>query len=659
LFFFQLIKSLGNPFKSIIKIGVLEKYLFSPPDEPLLSQKVKAAIQSGNFENKILDSYILMFEEVYHYYESVLEDKSLLTILKQNLYLKIDPQLSKYGGVKDKRNVPYKVIVMYKYIKEWGSSTQGIKELDNFENWDYNNIMTFWNQVKKFMLLSYQKISQQLPTLNLAQKISDSDFKLLSRKIKTHFSSSEDKIDQYVTFKETPHESILYIEPINVGIKEVEWRMYKRTLRDKEAFDTTLKTEKYLIKLLAWISINQIFHPTLSRLKIQSGYTRVDPNLVNDILTKIANMFSGMNIPIKNDYYLKPAINLINVVILNYNSKNADAIQTIHYIFKTSWGESYIHEYNSERDHITIIENILTSGTKINKKFTEFCEIISPEPFKKLYKDIEQFYQEAYGFLNSSSDKDYRRFVTVMGGLYYSIVREKNLIKVSSYDSFYKLLATINLLPKMNIQTKFFGDDKKLMTLNDILKLKKNFMITLVYEEAADGLFLYIINENGNVFTFTKAIAKKEEAIINLYNFCQKAIKQVTEHTAWPNNSDAFQIYRLDTDRYGKTSFLDESKMFRAQYLSKFKGDKSISVTILRQPAKEPLFIISFPDGSQSEPTPFKKLIEVLLRKNPARSYLSLDSILFDGAGIEPINTSSPYFLNKYRLEIILDKIFK
>jgi adenylate cyclase len=131
-----------------------------------------------------------MFNEVYKYYESVLQDKSLLKILRQNLYLKIDPQLTKYTGIKDRKNLPYKVTVMFSLVNEWGWGIDEIGDLDDFESWDYNRIIQFWNNIKKFMLLSYQKISKELPTLNLRSKISESDFKLLSSKIKANFPRS-------------------------------------------------------------------------------------------------------------------------------------------------------------------------------------------------------------------------------------------------------------------------------------------------------------------------------------------------------------------------------------------------------------------------------------------------------------------------------------
>ncbi len=117
---FQIIKAIESPFKSIIKIGVLEKYLFEPKNSPLLSQKVKSQIHQGKLTINILDSYILMFNEVYNFYSSILNDPDLLLILRQNLYLKIDPQLSKYISMQENKNLPYKVKVMFQFIKQWG-----------------------------------------------------------------------------------------------------------------------------------------------------------------------------------------------------------------------------------------------------------------------------------------------------------------------------------------------------------------------------------------------------------------------------------------------------------------------------------------------------------------------------------------------------------
>ena len=71
-----------------------------------------AEIAQPYFSNDIIDSYLLMFKEVYDYYKATIGAKNLLNVLEQSLYLKIDPQLSRYTGVKDKRNIPYKVDIV-------------------------------------------------------------------------------------------------------------------------------------------------------------------------------------------------------------------------------------------------------------------------------------------------------------------------------------------------------------------------------------------------------------------------------------------------------------------------------------------------------------------------------------------------------------------
>ena len=657
---FQIIKSLGNPFKSIIKIGVLEKYLFGPDDSPLLSQKVKSFIQRGDFDNKILDSYILMFEEVYDYYESVLEDKTLLKMLRQNLYLKIDPQLSKYAAIRNSQNLPYKVMVMFKYVKEWEWSGKEIQELDNFDNWDYNRIMAFWNLVKKFMLLSYQKIAVQLPTMNLEQKISDSDFKLLSRKIKTHFSSEDNKIDHYITFKDTPYESIIYIEPSDKSIDTHEWRLYKRNTELTDQFaTTTLKTDPSLIKLLAWTGINQIFNPTFSRLKIQSGYSRINQNHVVDLLTKISSLFSGKGISLRNDYFLHPAFNLVNMVIINFNMENADAITNIHYIYRTSWGESYIEEYHSENDLINILNRVLMDGLKQKRPFEEYIVIDTPEPFKRMYKDIERLFRQAYEFIMSGDDRSSLRLVSQLGNQYILINRDRNSLSIKPYANYIQFLTANSLTPRNRISYSFYGDNIHVQILTEIYGLKRPKTLTVVYLEQGGLLFIYVINETGNIFSFVKSKGTLEESLVYMYSFCRNVIAQVNSQSSRPIINELINFNRLNVDKFGKTTVVNESKRIEDVYLLKYQTKRSISAEIYKHKGDQALYRLKTSDGSTSD--------EVMLKGIPGQiqeGKISLQSgpviideiILRDRTEEDHEIGSTLFFVEKYRLETLLEK---
>ncbi|MCU0849552.1 MAG: class I adenylate cyclase [Spirochaetes bacterium] len=657
---FQLIKSLGNPFKSIIKIGLLEKYLFGSEDSPLLSQKIKSNIMRDNFDDKIIDSYVLMFEEVYGYYEKVLEDKNLLKILRQNLYLKIDPQLTKYSGMKKSQGLPYKVLVMFNYIKEWAWTAKEIKELDDFENWDYKKIMHFWNQVKKFMLLSYQKISQQLPSMNLAQKISENDFNLLSRKIKAQFSTETDKIDNYVTFKDTPNEAILYIEPVNKDIDKNEWSLFKRNTSSKDRFvSTTLRTEHNLLKLMAWTAINQIYHPTFSRLKIQSGYIRINQNQAVEVMTKISALFMGKTDGLKNEYFLNPAFNLVNMVIINFNMENADSIQTVNHLYMTSWGESFLKEYRSESDLIMILENILKDGIVLKREFAGFCEIFSPEPFKKLYKEIEALFKIAYEFMVKGFNKHSLCLTSRLGSAYVTISRDGDRVSVRTEPNIIKVLTSISIRPKANIVHKFEGEDQMLSNLEDLYSRRKSNAVTVIYEERGPHIILYVINEKGNIFTFIRPAKFKEEIIIQMYQFCRDAISQanaVISKSYLQPIIDIVTVYRLTVDKFGKRSYDNESKWVEEIYLIKYKSKISSTADISIQEGGSALYRINLPGGSIG-PVPLNQIqMEVSGIDKGGDTGTILCGINVKGPREKLVSMGTTlHFMEKYRLEFLID----
>jgi adenylate cyclase class 1 len=661
---FQLIKSLGNPFKSIIKIGVLEKYLFGPDDSPLLSQKIKLNILRDKMDNKIIDSYVLMFEEVYEYYESAIEDKSLLKILRQNLYLKIDPQLSKYAGMKNTGALPYKVIVMFRYVKEWGWPLDELKELDDFENWDYNKIIIFWNQVKKFMLISYQRISSQLPSMNIADKISETDFMLLSRKIKTHFSASIDKIDNYITFKDTPHESILIIEPENITIDTHEWRLQKRNTGDSDRFvSTIIQSDRNLLKLLAWASINQIFDPVYTRLKIQSGYQRVIQNHITEVMTGISKLFDAKKNKFKNDYFLKESFNLVNMIVLNFNLENAEKISVIHHIYMTSWGESYIKQYTEEDDLITIINTVLNDAQKNKRQFDDYCMVISPEPHRKIYRDIEKLIRESHDFFISGRSSTVMRVISKVLTKFVSFTMADSKLSVLKSDSWLKILSTLNMKPHKNIKYLIHGDDSVLVMMNSFLKNCRPGSISAAYQEVRGYYIINICNESGNIFSFIKPTSAGVSVLHSFYHFIKRSIEKHNESKDAALISGNIKFFKASTDKFGKTSFTDETRIIYNSYLGQYNQKANYSANISLNSSGEMEYSLIKDDARITDCCSFNSIPQSLVRKDGIKDKQGsalIDCITFTSKNSKTsVLGTTLYFLEKYKLEYIIEKIIR
>ncbi len=659
---FQIIKSLGNPFKSIIKIGVLEKYLFESEYSPLLSHKIKTKILRGVFDNDILDSYIQMFEEVYQYYSTAGRDANLLNILRENLYLKINPHLSKYIVIRESKNLPYNVRVMFKYVGEWKWPMEKIRELDNFNNWDYSRVMLFWNGVKKFILSSYQKIAKELPNLNIKEKISDTDFQILSRKIQTHFSVRENKIDQYITFKDTPYESVIYIEPVSLGTRETEWKYIKNATNDKdEITQVVVKAETSMVKLLAWLSINRIFDPKFSRVKIKSGYQRLDQNHVLNMLTAIWELFSDDNMALNNEFYQKPAFSLVNLIIINSNTENQNEIKSIHHIYHTSWGESFIDEYDSGQELMSMLRRILEDGIKTGKSFSRFMAVVYNQQGGRYFRSIEKLFQNSYGFIVHEGGNSCLSMIARQDESYYCITRDdKNGIEINSYKYFIQLLTYQSLKPKIEMKFRFYGEDEQLVLMDYIISRGKKNHITIVYEEKGGYIFLYLINERGNLFTYARPSGLKEKALASLYTFSRNSIGQLNSFRYFPDINSTIPVFRVYRDRDGEITSDYETDIIEKSILGRNINQNALDVEISSFMTNENFYRIIFSNDKSTELLPLNRIGDTLKTYEELAAGTFIRKIKFSDykRGYFSGGTNQ-FFLEKYRLELIMDRLNK
>jgi adenylate cyclase class 1 len=661
---FQIIKSLGNPFKSILKLGVLEKYLFGSDAAPILSHKVKMSILREDLSNNIIDAYLLMFREVYDYYKTVIGDRNMLNVLEQSLYLKIDPQLSRYTGVKERKNIPYKVEVMFQYVQEWAWAEMAIKEFDNFDNWDFTQVIKFWDSVKRFMLLSYQRIATQLSSLDLKRKISETDFTLLNRKLKTYFRKEKNKIEQLITFKDTTYESILYIEPISQGIREVEWMLYKRTMSEKNtAVRTVIRVENDLLRLFVWTAINNIYDQQVTRLNIQSGYSRINQHNVIEVMNAIAKYFGTDQIRIKNVYYLRPSFKLLNFIIINFNLEGTEGIETIHHLYHTSWGESFLVEH-SPSNVSQVLYEVVKDGLHLRKRFEDYCEIIAPDMHKKELKGLYTLFKDAYSFLVESDRNTDARFVAALDEKIVHIAREGNKVSIIEYPSLMKLLVANNFKPRKQIRYRFFGEDVHISIVDQIYRFAQDKAITVVYEERDDIIVTYVINETGNLFVFLKSKKDREQFLISLFDFCKNIIKRVNEKRDYPViKPDELKVYLLVRDRFGKLTIENRTSAIEQEYVLKYRPEESLVAYISKYMAEETFYNILFPDNVSSGFMSIKEIYSVTdrvreLRKNGLTVYHSVRDIVFSDLRKEDLVVGSTlYFLEKYKLEFMIQKV--
>ena len=544
---------------------------------------------------------------------------------------------------------------MLKYAQRWKWSKEKIKDFDNFDNWDYTKIMVFWNSVKKFMLLSYQKITNELPNLNLQQRISETDYTLLSHKIKANFIPDENAIDIYVTFKDVPYEAILYIEPVNLGIKNTEWRVYKRNIASPGQV-TTLKTKNDIVKLSAWIALNHIFDPVFSRVQVQSGYTKIDQSVIQNLLTDILNLFGKNKIPSKNDFFLRPSFTVKTMLILNFNDKDSDYINSIYYLYKNSWEQTYIYHYDDPKALTEIIKTILADALKLKLPYNECCAINVPNSFKKNYKLIDRFFREAYAAIVIDHTETSVRFVGALENDLFCITKEKTNVSVLKIPNILALLSYMSVSPRTKIKYSFLADEPRLAFLKEIMKKWRRNMVSIVYENKDPFTFIYVLNEGGNIFNFIVKKEQMETAIANLCQFLIDVIQNVNRDSLILNLRNELELIRLSKSEDGKFIFSNDTALLKSAYEKKDDLGKAFSATITKNGGNS-LYSLETPTGVKTASALINSLPNIMQTLPETNTFPFVAKIKFSNLQKNDLLLGTgTYLAEKARLDILLSK---
>jgi len=656
---FQIVKSLGNPFKSILKLGVLEKYLLESDTVELISHKLKKLVLAGKLSNTVLDSYLLMFYEVFQYYSKTLEDKSSLKILKINLYLKINPSLSKYTSFKNSSRLPYKALEMYKYTKYWKWNNAVLEDLDSFMNWDFVKVTKFWNQVRRFMLISYQKISRQFVNFDLKSKISESDYKLLSRKIRGYFSFSKDKIERYISFTDTSCEPYLYVDVYKDKDNNIMWRLYKKVGDVSEnQSNVVLRIESSLIRLLAWAAINGLYQGGVTRINMINTQNNTNTETIG-FTNLMSDLFSKKELKAKNSYYLHESFPLINLIVVNFFIKQKNSILTIDHLYHSSWGESF-HKHYTDPDSITdILFDVIKGGVNHKSSFDSYCCFYADDDYKAMVKNIYQLFKKAYMHIVLSKQKNVR-FISRVSNNYIIITRKEQRIFTQQCDSITNFYSHLSSSPVKEVATQVYSqNDIYLEKLAYLTENTKSEEITIYYETIGSISFVYIFNEEKNIFASIKPQTELNKFLAHMYHYTHRAIENLKLNNPFAYIDDkSISIKELLTSKGGTFQLKSGHKPLTLQPPSA-RGYRLICL-------KNGSYKLGLPDGSNTKPAELKDIVFTCINHSikesrvfPQLGLTLIQAVELEGFEHNAAMTSNIFFREKFLIDNLLEQTFK
>ncbi len=317
----QMVKALHSPYKSVMKLGLLEKYAGQGKGMRLLCERIKEAALRGRSRLEDLDPYLALFSSISQHYER-LGDSMGLGLIAECLLLKAEVAPS---------DLPPQLV---------RHCASGCGDAGGFAS-----SMRLGGMVGRFMIEAYRRIQEGLKTgaPESRASITPQDLTRLGRRIAVNFAPSEHKVGLVPFLSEGLAFTELFFYAEKAPGKRTIWAVKgKEKNTGKAAVESLapIRRDTDVARLVAWLMINGIYDPSLA-VQAEKSFAPIAVMDLQALLADMAAFFPRREtLDPDMDNYLEAECVTKAYFILNLPiAPDKNKILHCAVLYATSWGE--------------------------------------------------------------------------------------------------------------------------------------------------------------------------------------------------------------------------------------------------------------------------------------------------------------------------------
>ncbi|WP_185234645.1 class I adenylate cyclase [Teredinibacter franksiae] len=273
----QLYKAIESPYKSVLKLLLLETYVNQHPNIQPLSLAFKSRVYEGDIDIDELDSYVMIYRQIEQYLQQQ-KDATRLELARRCFYFKVNKPLSKppHGRAKS-----WQRCLMEKMVRQWGWSNRQIETLDQRAKWKAPQVAEERALLVNELNHSYRFIQEFAADTGAERSISTEELTVLGRKLQAAFERKPGKIEWINPgISEDLSEPVISLTATEDSENAVEvWTAYAREAGGALTGEgEAVKSSLSLVELVLWCYFNGIID-TSTYFDLQAAASLTDFNL--------------------------------------------------------------------------------------------------------------------------------------------------------------------------------------------------------------------------------------------------------------------------------------------------------------------------------------------------------------------------------------------
>ncbi|MBT8448420.1 MAG: class I adenylate cyclase, partial [Gammaproteobacteria bacterium] len=310
----QVYKGIDAPYKSVLKIILMEVYASMYPDILPLSSDYKRHVYLEDSDPSVVDPYLMVYRKVEAY---LLKRKEYerLDLIRRCFYIKVNIKVSQ-SVTHD--SVSWRRELMTRLCRQWGWEQDRLLQLDNRKHWKVNRAKKERRDLVSELTNSYKFLSNFGRQHSSLTRITEHDITLLGRKLYAAFERRSGKIES-INPNIAPNlgEELLTLHRHRSSSSLNSWLLYKaRVSADDAKFHTPVKRSTNLVELVAWAYINGLMTKT-TQVFLNPADEQLSERELQQLCRGMIQHFPIASIKPNNHAFEQPAYLLYQLLIVN------------------------------------------------------------------------------------------------------------------------------------------------------------------------------------------------------------------------------------------------------------------------------------------------------------------------------------------------------
>ncbi|MFO1389405.1 MAG: class I adenylate cyclase [Cellvibrio sp.] len=587
----QLYKGIDSPYKSVLKLLLLEAYANDQFSEPLslsLKQKIYAQLARHQaLDADELDAYVLVYQRLENYLHSQ-HQEARLELVRRSFYFKSGKQLSRTSRNAAKA---WQRVLLEKMVKAWGWGQHQLTMLDNRAYWKSPHVLAERNLLANELSQGYRLLVDMNKNISSEVAISSNELLILGRKLHAAFERKAGKIDWINPniSQDLSEEALCFVQTQEAGAQI--WHAYRGSQQDftlRNQASEPIKRSRNFMELLLWCYGNGIFTAT-TKLDIVAQQFSLQTSQRQQLVQVLQQWLPLPIKKVEHENFMQNAqptkmLMLFNLGVepqaelhkkgmqmlssqrdaFGYSGMKENLVLEVHIIQANSWGEVVCRHFDSDALVNCLLHYLRALPPGKNTSLPSLnVRCFSLGQGTTIEQRVLELWRAIISCFYSGSRPRSTRFIFEMADEYFVLQFVQHHAQILRFQTYDKLLEKL-ALPQMEfspvVVDAYALRDKPLRLFCDAVKTPAIYLFYYIENQQAQ---VTIVDQKGAFFSKTFPLFNAQALLRPLCRFIRSAVERQAlayehnDHAMDVENLQAIKIFELMGDAKQKNAYLE------------------------------------------------------------------------------------------------------